>query len=384
MSVLKNAIPYSPKSFLTADLDAGADTVTIDNIDIVGDVPIYAVITTAANVDFTAEDLGLYETILIEAKTTGTSTISSITRQIEGAGELGQGRAWVTGDVIACFWTAAAYNDFKTRLEAIGPSGGTQRQFLMKDSGDDYDIAWGDPIYQGDEAPADPIDGDFWLDTSSSEYQGTTFGDLEDDINDHIANDTDAHGAVSAATASKLMVRDTDGRARVADPDNVGDIANKGWVETLAGRVVQVVTGTSTVEDTTTSTTYANTSLAATITPKYNNSVLVVMVSAHGRVAHDTSGATSDARRSEFRLYNSTNSTVITGANLVEYGAGLISVSQAEARHFTNPALMGIYTVNSTDARTFYLQFRALGTMLPVKLLGSTSTALMIILEVKV
>jgi len=49
------------------------------------------------------------------------------------------------------------------------------------------------------------------------------------ELDAHI-NLTTAHGAVSAPTASKMMVRDGSGRAQVADPSADADIATKGWV----------------------------------------------------------------------------------------------------------------------------------------------------------
>lgn len=49
------------------------------------------------------------------------------------------------------------------------------------------------------------------------------------------ANLTTAHGAVSTATASKMMVRDAAGRASVADPSASTDIATKNYVDATAG-----------------------------------------------------------------------------------------------------------------------------------------------------
>lgn len=52
-----------------------------------------------------------------------------------------------------------------------------------------------------------------------------------DDLLTHV-NATTAHGAVSAATASKLVVRDASGRAAFADPSASGDAATKGYTDT--------------------------------------------------------------------------------------------------------------------------------------------------------
>jgi hypothetical protein len=50
------------------------------------------------------------------------------------------------------------------------------------------------------------------------------------DIAGHVAATT-AHGAVSAATADRLVLRDSAGRARVSAPSDGGDIANKTYVD---------------------------------------------------------------------------------------------------------------------------------------------------------
>jgi hypothetical protein len=48
---------------------------------------------------------------------------------------------------------------------------------------------------------------------------------LVGDISDHTSNTTTAHGAVSTATASKLLIRDANGRAKVASSSDGTDIA---------------------------------------------------------------------------------------------------------------------------------------------------------------
>ena len=154
MVTLGNATPYSPVTTLAADFDIEATTATVTSISAFADAPIYAVITAASNANYASNDPADYETILIGDK--DGSNLTTITRAVEGTEQ-----NWVTGDLIAAFFTATQWNAIK----------------------------------------------------------------------DHEANTTTAHGAVSAATASKLMIRDASGRARVADPDNVADIATKGYVD---------------------------------------------------------------------------------------------------------------------------------------------------------
>ncbi|NYW24366.1 hypothetical protein C6506_28110, partial [Escherichia coli] len=67
---------------------------------------------------------------------------------------------------------------------------------------------------------------------------------------DSHASATSAHGAVSTATASRIIMRDSAGRAQVQDPAAALDIANRGWVEGFAPAQAQSAwnAGTSTTE----------------------------------------------------------------------------------------------------------------------------------------
>ena len=63
---------------------------------------------------------------------------------------------------------------------------------------------------------------------------------------DHSANTTTAHGAVSTATASKVVVRDASARAKVAAPSAEDDIALKSNVTTVAGDLTTHTENTTT------------------------------------------------------------------------------------------------------------------------------------------
>jgi len=54
-------------------------------------------------------------------------------------------------------------------------------------------------------------------------------------LKDHVDASTDVHGAVSIATASKIIIRDAAGRAKVVAPSAEDDIALKSTVSTEAG-----------------------------------------------------------------------------------------------------------------------------------------------------
>lgn len=77
----------------------------------------------------------------------------------------------------------------------------------------------------------------------------TRLDQLRTDFSAHAALNSGAHGAVSAATASRIIQRDAAGRAKVADPSANADIANKGYVDaqvsaTSDGTVTSVDSGT--------------------------------------------------------------------------------------------------------------------------------------------
>jgi len=102
--------------------------------------------------------------------------------------------------------------------EGVAP-GGTAGQVLAKATEADYDTEWVTP------AAADV--------TYNNAVSGLTADDVQDAIDEHTTNTTTAHGAVSTATASKIIIRDSNGRAKIADPSASDDIASKGYVDGL-------------------------------------------------------------------------------------------------------------------------------------------------------
>ncbi|AYO30795.1 hypothetical protein D2962_09395 [Biomaibacter acetigenes] len=123
-------------------------------------------------------------------------------------------------------------------------------------------------IIQGSTAPVNPVVDDLWIDTSTTphslkKWNGTTWQKigavtwddisgkpssflptvhgneahdpdlaLASDLAAHLA-ETAPHGATSAATASKIMMRDVNGRAKVAAPLASDDIARKDTVDAV-------------------------------------------------------------------------------------------------------------------------------------------------------
>jgi len=76
--------------------------------------------------------------------------------------------------------------------------------------------------------------------TDWTSADGVAYGDLNEIganlafLKDHVDATTGIHGAVSAATANKLIIRDAAGRAKVAAPSAESDIALKSNVTTEA------------------------------------------------------------------------------------------------------------------------------------------------------
>lgn len=60
---------------------------------------------------------------------------------------------------------------------------------------------------------------------------------LKTDFDTHAALTAAVHGAVSTNTASKIIIRDASARAQVADPSAAQDIATKNYVDTQGGDV---------------------------------------------------------------------------------------------------------------------------------------------------
>ena len=71
-------------------------------------------------------------------------------------------------------------------------------------------------------------------------------GAVQQALDEHIAKTTEVHGAVSTATANKIAIRDASGRLQVADPSANLDAANKQTVISLINEIpVQIWTAIS-------------------------------------------------------------------------------------------------------------------------------------------
>jgi hypothetical protein len=114
-----------------------------------------------------------------------------------------------------------------------------------------------------------------------------------------------------------------------------------------------MVRATSTATDQTTSATYVNSSLSASITP--TNSAAVFEIEVYGEVNQTWVTASPANILCWYQIYNSTDAVSV---NEVVMGYNP-TVGAAGAAYYNTLALRGYYTVNSTAARTFVLRHKS-------------------------
>jgi hypothetical protein len=185
--------------------------------------------------------------------------------------------------------------------------------------------------------------------------------------------------AAPAAGKQRLYIDSTTHKLKRTDSSGVDVTIEAGSAP--AGSILQVVTASSTANDTTTSVTAVDSSLSLAITPQASTSKLLVFVS--GECTARRVAGTIAERDMYVEIYNSTNSV-----SLVEHlrGGVLIGTSSAAAPFVQDIGLMGTYTVNSTAARTFKLRYRsAVVTNVQGEINGSAAgPILMTIMEIAV
>ena len=96
--------------------------------------------------------------------------------------------------------------------------------------------------------------------------------------------------------------------ASILKTDKIEGVTASGTVQMPAGHVIQLVQG-DTGDQTTTSTSYADTGLTATITPKFSNSKILVSVKGIG------SASSADSMQVIFRLVRNqpSSDTIVDG-----------------------------------------------------------------------
>jgi hypothetical protein len=109
-----------------------------------------------------------------------------------------------------------------------------------------------------------------------------------------------------------------------------------------AGSVIQVVTASRTSETTTTSTSYVNTGLQASITPTSTSNKILILV-------HDVLRAfnTGDSFRGEYGLFKG-------ATNLLEFGFGVRSVSNTGTATCRSPTSISFIDTPNTASEIIY------------------------------
>lgn len=148
-----------------------------------------------------------------------------------------------------------------------------------------------------------------------------------------------------------------------------------------ASSILQVVTATLAGTDvSTTSTTFQDSGLAATITPVAGDSLLIVTVMGECR-AHRAAGTITN-RFMWVAIRNDTDGVMLTEQ---VRGRNLSAASAGQAEGFWPIALQAFYTVDDTDPRTFKLQYKsgeATNTQAFILTASPRNVATMVIMEI--
>ena len=125
---------------------------------------------------------------------------------------------------------------------------------------------------------------------------------------------------------------------------------NNSTVQASAGQILQVVQGTYSTSVTNTTTTFADTGVTATITPKFSTSKVLVLATINGiyNGANNTVGVALAILRGSTNLNAFCNYTSYIGA-----GAGAQVITAASSNYLDSPA--------TTSATTYKVQFARAG-----------------------
>ena len=137
-----------------------------------------------------------------------------------------------------------------------------------------------------------------------------------------------------------------------------------------AGKILQVVRSSTATEITTSSTTYIDTSLTATITPKSASSRILVFITQNG--VQKSNGHPDNAVQLRLVLPNTTT----------EIFANLLMLTNTSTRLIQSTSYTSIYSPGSTSAQTFKTQFAnfTAAASVSVQMYGGPST--MVLMEV--
>ncbi len=138
--------------------------------------------------------------------------------------------------------------------------------------------------------------------------------------------------AVSTAYVNQILPKDA---ARVAIP----------------GHVIQVVQGITTTEVETASSSPVNTTLAASITPTYSNSKILIMIT----VAEATKNANNANNRIQFQLWKNGSNMTINGKTFITSGTLYTATALQQRGSMAFNYLDTPNTISSLEYRLYFL-----------------------------
>jgi len=144
------------------------------------------------------------------------------------------------------------------------------------------------------------------------------------------------------------------------------------------GKLINYVVATSTTDDSTTSVSFASSSLSASITPRSTSNTIYVLTSCYANVGVNTGTQT------DITFYMRIRRTSGSAATLGQGRTGKTNLTANSTPHsYRNVQLIGAETVPATSAQTYELQFGQLAsTSFTANIVGSTYPAFMILMEV--
>lgn len=122
------------------------------------------------------------------------------------------------------------------------------------------------------------------------------------------------------------------------------------------GKVVQVVYSSDSTSRSTNSQSFVSAQIERSITPIFDDSLLVVEWHFSGGIGI-TSGTTTE-RRAGYRIYNTTTAAAMSHAVENMQGRTLVSSSSVSAASYYVSHIVGLEVSGSTNARTYQGQFK--------------------------